>query len=99
MLGGGDAGDEAILPLSVLWEKLKVFIHNEMDQGEGKNRGNAGSASSVISALTKKETKTLESKELEIKVDIEKIKDLPMLFKLIDEIKDAQNSTDEAVTA
>ena len=122
LLGGGEAGDEAILPLSVLWEKLKVFIHNEMDQGEGKNRGNAGSASSVISALTKKETKTLESKEkvtekdiqefksgggkrniviqkLEIKVDIEKIKDLPMLFKLIDEIKDAQNSTDEAVTA
>lgn len=122
LLGGGEAGDEAILPLSALWEKLKVFIHNEMDQGEGKNRGNAGSASSVISALTKKETKTLESKEkvtekdiqefksgggkrniviqkLEIKVDIEKIKDLPMLFKLIDEIKDAQNSTDEAVTA
>ena len=117
LLGGGEAGDEAILPLSALWEKLKVFIHNEMDQDESKSRGNAGSVSSVISALTKKETKKLESKEkvtekdiqefksgggkrntviqkLEIKVDIEKIKDLPMLFKLIDEIKDAQNSTD-----
>ena len=115
LLGGGEAGDEAILPLSTLWEKLKVFIHNEMEQDEDKNRGSVGS---VISALTKKETRTLESKEkvterdiqefksgngkgntiiqkLEIKVDIEKIKDLPMLFKLIDEIKDAQNSTDE----
>ena len=37
--------------------------------------------------------------KLEIRVDVEKIKDLPMLFKLIDEIKDAQNSTDEPVTA
>ena len=119
LLGGGEAGDEAILPLSVLWEKLKVFIHNEMDQDEDKKQGSVGS---VISELTRKETRTLESKEkvterdiqeiksgnskgntiiqkLEIKVDIEKIKDLPMLYKLIDEIKDAQNSTDEPVTA
>ncbi|MCM1161491.1 MAG: phage tail tape measure protein [Roseburia sp.] len=115
LLGGGEAGDEAILPLSALWDKLKVFIHNEMNQDEDKSRGSVGS---VISALTKKETRTLESKEkvterniqelksgngkgntviqkLEIRVDIEKIKDLPMLFKLIDELKDAQNSTDE----
>lgn len=119
LLGGGEAGDEAILPLSALWDKLKVFIHNEMDQDEDKSRGSIGS---VISALTKKETRTLESKEkvterdiqelksgngkgntiiqkLEIRVDVEKIKDLPMLFKLIDEIKDAQNSTDEPITA
>lgn len=119
LLGGGEAGDEAILPLSALWDKLKVFIHNEMDQDEDKSRGSVGS---VISALTRKETRTLESKEkvterdiqelksgngkgntiiqkLEIRVDVEKIKDLPMLFKLIDEIKDAQNSTDEPVTA
>lgn len=119
LLGGGEAGDEAILPLSALWDKLKVFIHNEMDQDEDKSRGSIGS---VISTLTKKETRTLESKEkvterdiqelksgngkrntiiqkLEIRVDVEKIKDLPMLFKLIDEIKDAQNSTDEPVTA
>lgn len=119
LLGGGEAGDEAILPLSVLWEKLKVFIHNEMNQDKDKNQGSVGS---VISELTRKETRTLESKEkvterdiqeiksgnskgntiiqkLEIKVDIEKIKDLPMLYKLIDEIKDAQNSTDEPVTA
>lgn len=118
LLGGGEAGDEAILPLSALWDKLKVFIHNEMDQDEDKSRGSVGS---VISALTRKETRTLESKEkvterdiqelksgngkgntiiqkLEIRVDVEKIKDLPMLFKLIDEIKDAQNSTDEPVT-
>lgn len=116
LLGGGEAGDEAILPLSALWEKLKTFIHNEMDQDDGKKQGNAGT---VVSALTKKETRTLESREtkvterntqepnsangkantiiqkLEIKVNIDKLKDLPLLYKLIDEIKDAQNSTDE----
>lgn len=116
LLGGGEAGDEAILPLSALWEKLKTFIHNEMGQNDEKKQGNAGA---VVSALTKKETRTLESREtkvterktqepnsasgkantiiqkLEIKVSIDKLKDLPLLYKLIDEIKDAQNSTDE----
>lgn len=118
LLGGGEAGDEAILPLSALWDKLKVFIHNEMDQ---EDDGKQNKASAVLSALTRKETKTLESKEtvskkewkesksgdgerktiiqkLEIKVDVSKLKDLPALFKLIDEIKDAQNSTDEPAT-
>lgn len=120
LLGGGEAGDEAILPLSVLWEKLKLFINDELNQDDDTKRDNA---SAVISALTKKETRTLESKEtkiseseikelksgsgkgntiiqkLEIKVDVNKMKDLPLLYKLIDEIKDAQNSTDEPVTA
>ena len=32
--------------------------------------------------------------KIEIKPGIEKIKDLPLLFKLIDELKDAQESTD-----
>lgn len=120
LLGGGEAGDEAILPLSVLWEKLKLFINDELNQDDDTKRNNA---SAVISALTKKETRTLESKEtkiseseikelksgsgkgntiiqkLEIKVDVSKMKDLPLLYKLIDEIKDAQNSTDEPVTA
>lgn len=120
LLGGGEAGDEAILPLSALWEKLKTFIHDALNQDDEKKEG---SASAVVSALTKKETRTVESREtkviecnnqdlnsangksntiiqkLEIKVDIEKLKDLPLLYKLIDEIKDAQNSTDEPVTA
>lgn len=116
LLGGGEAGDEAILPLSTLWDKLKIFIHDAISKDDDKGRKNA---SSIISYLNKKETKTLESREtkitreeiqelksdsdkgktiiqkLEIKVDISKIKDLPLLFKLVDEIKDAQNSTDE----
>ncbi len=116
LLGGGEAGDEAILPLSTLWEKLKLFIHNELDDNEsprytGKN---------IVSALSKRVTRTIESKEtkttrqevkelktrnrnrktviqkIEIKVDIEKIKDLPLLFKLVDELKDAQESSDTA---
>lgn len=118
LLGGGEAGDEAILPLSALWEKLKLFIHNEMKDTD-KKHGNAGS---LISALTKKETRTVESREriterhtqetrarsdkgktviekVEIRVDIEKLKDIPMLFKLVDELKDAQNSTDEPTPA
>lgn len=113
-MAGGEAGEEAILPLSVLWDKLHAFISNEL--GEKDNGEN--STKSVVQALSKKETITLEKREtdsttnsskkeirtdskgtvikkVEIKVDISKLKDLPMLFKLLDEIKDAQNSTDE----
>ena len=32
-------------------------------------------------------------------VDISKIKDLPLLYKLIDELKDAQNRTDSPTPA
>ena len=113
-LGGGEAGDEAILPLSALWDKLRQFIHEETD-GEGREHGNAAA---TISSLTKKETRTVESRtstvteketqssdtrnrdgntiiqKVEIKVDVEKLKDLPALFRLFDEIKDAQNSSE-----
>lgn len=30
LLGGGEAGDEAILPLSALWDKLRQFIQEEI---------------------------------------------------------------------
>lgn len=114
LLGGGEAGDEAILPLSALWDKLHTFIQNELNSENGKS-----ATSSIIQALTAKETITLESKEkdsvitnnntqetrsdskgtiiqkLEIKIDMSKLKDLSLLSNLIDELKDAQNSTDE----
>lgn len=117
LLGGGEAGDEAILPLSKLWDKLHRFIQGEMDQKDDGKRSVAGS---VLQALTKKETKTLEKKEsetlvtdntkeyrsdskgtiiqkLEINVKMDDMKDLQTLRKLIDEIIDDQNSTDEPV--
>lgn len=119
LLGGGEAGDEAILPLSKLWDKLHRFIQGEMDQKDDGKRSVAGS---VLQALTKKETKTLEKKEsetlvtdntkeyrsdskgtiiqkLEINVKMDDMKDLQTLRKLIDEIIDDQNSTDEPVPA
>jgi hypothetical protein len=118
-LGGGEAGDEAILPLSKLWDKLHKFIQGEMDE---KSDGGNSTMCSIVQAISSKETKTLEKKEsetivtgdtkeyrsdskgtviqkLEIKVDISKLQDLPLLYKLLDELKDAQNSTDEPVTA
>lgn len=119
LLGGGEAGDEAILPLSKLWDKLHKFIQGEMNEKDSDKKSTVGS---VMHALSNKETKTLEKKEsktlitddtkeyrsdskgtiiqkLEINVDISKIKDISILYNLIDELKDAQNSTDEPVTA
>ena len=115
LLGGGEAGDEAILPLSKLWDKLHKFIQGEMDESDDDGKS---PMSSIVQAISSKETKTLEKKEsetivtgetkeyrsdskgtviqkLEIKVDISKLQDLPLLYKLLDELKDAQNSTDE----
>lgn len=113
LLGGGEAGHEAILPLSALWGKLKEFIHVELNADDEERT----IGSTIVQALTtKKELRKVENskresntidrergasskktviEKLNISVDISKIKDLPMLYKLLDELKDAQNSTDE----
>lgn len=120
LLGGGEAGPEAILPLSVLWAKLKEFLHQETDGHDDTNRG---SAASVLSTVIKRESRTVERSErsvsdwrkeqepaekrrgnttiqkLEIKVDMSRIKDLQMLQRLIDELKDANGSPDDPVLA
>lgn len=114
LLGGGEAGDEAILPLSALWEKLSTFIKREL-----KGKDNEKESGSVITSFVreglgklrvrssdnkeketrerqhKKESGTTIIQKLEITLNLEKLKDLPTLFKLIDELKDAQNSKDK----
>lgn len=114
LLGGGEAGDEAILPLSALWDKLRQFIQEEINPDNDRDTKSVGSG--IVQALSRKETKTLEKKDnsvtekelerysdrnrgtviekLEIRLDVEKLKDLPTLFKLLDELKDAQNSSE-----
>lgn len=115
LLGGGEAGDEAILPLSTLWDKLRQFIQEEINPDNDRDTKSVGSG--IVQALSRKETKTLEKKDnsvtekelerysdrnrgtviekLEIRLDVEKLKDLPTLFKLLDELKDAQNSSED----
>lgn len=115
LLGGGEAGDEAILPLSALWDKLRQFIQEEINPDNDRDTKSVGSG--IVQALSRKETKTLEKKDnsvtekelerysdrnrgtviekLEIRLDVEKLKDLPTLFKLLDELKDSQNSSED----
>lgn len=115
LLGGGEAGDEAILPLSALWDKLRQFIQEEINPDNDRDTKSVGSG--IVQALSRKETKTIEKKDnsvtekelerysdrnrgtviekLEIRLDVEKLKDLPTLFKLLDELKDAQNSSED----
>lgn len=114
LLGGGEAGDEAILPLSALWEKLSIFIKREL-----KDKDNEKESGSVITSFIReglrnlrvrssdvkeKDTRERQHKKdsgntiiqkLEITLNLEKLKDLPTLFKLVDELKDAQNSKDK----
>lgn len=119
LLGGGEAGAEAVLPLAELWKQMKEIVggivagENEKD---GENAQKTGI--SITSALTRKavsvrrdkeketsETNTITSEkwgreggttihQITFTVDISKIKDLPLLYKLIDELKDAQNRSD-----
>ena len=119
LLGGGEAGAEAVLPLAELWKQMKEIVggivagENEKD---GENAQKTGI--SITSALTQKTASLRKEKEKETSstdtftserwgreggttihqitftVDISKIKDLPLLYKLIDELKDAQNRSD-----
>ena len=43
----------------------------------------------------KKDSGNTIIQKLEITLNLEKLKDLPTLFKLVDELKDAQNSKDK----
>ncbi len=119
LLGGGEAGAEAVLPLSELWKRMTEIVR-DIVKGENEEDGKSvqQTGASITSALAskassirkEKETTTTTSKEtfkterwgkdgdtyigpIQITVDISKIKDLPLLYKLIDELKDAQNRT------
>lgn len=50
LLGGGEAGDEAILPLSALWEKLGSFLGALFEDEDKKS---ASKKSAVVSVLSK----------------------------------------------
>lgn len=118
LLGGGEAGAEAVLPLSELWKQMREIVSSIIGVENEENGDNAQRARTEITralaskalsvrrekeTTSTKETTTTErwSREkgttiqsIQFTVDITKIKDLPLLYKLIDELKDAQNRTD-----
>lgn len=125
LLGGGEAGAEAVLPLSKLWKQMTEIVKGVV-KGENEESGDTvqQTGANITSALTskaasvrkEKESKTTTTKEtytserwgkeggttihqISFTVDISKIKDLPLLYKLIDELKDAQNRTDSPTPA
>lgn len=125
LLGGGEAGAEAVLPLSELWKRMTEIVKGVV-KGENEESGDTvqQTGANITSALTskaasvrkEKESKTTTTKEtytserwgkeggttihqISFTVDISKIKDLPLLYKLIDELKDAQNRTDSPTPA
>lgn len=125
LLGGGEAGAEAVLPLSELWKQMTEIVKGVV-KGENEESGDTvqQTGANITSALTskaasvrkEKESKTTTTKEtytserwgkeggttihqISFTVEISKIKDLPLLYKLIDELKDAQNRTDSPTPA
>ena len=107
---GGEAGAEAIVPLSQLWTRMKdivrgvigekyddseqkVKITSDMFKKETRTRKINTSESTFTSSSSEK-NKGITIQNLKVTVDISKIKDLNLLYKLIDELKDAQNGND-----
>jgi len=114
-LGGGEAGAEAVLPLSELWKQMTEVVRGVV-KGENEENGDSvqQTGANITSALTSKAASVRKEKEsstttkethtterwgreggttihqISFTVDISKIKDLPLLYKLIDELKDAQ---------
>lgn len=103
LMGGGEAGDEAILPLSALWEKMHSFIAAELSAKKEDALETLASKAGEASREGLKETGTKETgtviQHLEVKVDLKDLKDLQLLKKIINELKDSQNSKDTAEPA
>ena len=97
---GGEAGPEAILPLDEFWMNLKDVITGLFVQGNNKEQENIRALKSEKKGrgFTRPEQtkKVIRIGKLEIHVDVEKIKDLDALTKLIEELKDV--TSDEPVT-
>ena len=124
LLGGGEAGAEAVLPLSELWKRMTEIVKGVV-KGENEESGDSvqQTGANITSALTSKAASVRKEKEsktttketyttekwgreggttihqISFTVDISKIKDLPLLYKVIDELKDAQNRTDSPAPA
>lgn len=118
LLGGGEAGAEAVLPLAELWKQMREIVGGIVENDSEENSGNAQRAGKDITRVLtskaeviRKERETITTQEktttekwsrekgttinsIQFTVDINKIKDLPLLYKLIDELKDAQNRTE-----
>ena len=60
LLGGGEAGDEAILPLSALWDKLRQFIQEEINPDNDRDTKSVGSG--IVQALSRKKLRRLRRK-------------------------------------
>lgn len=95
----GEAGAEAILPLSELWKHLKEFLHDEDGKSDGNTWGilrteTAKAEKTAEKAIVQnrgtraKSNKTIKIGKLEIHVDLDKIRDIDALYKLIEELKD-----------
>lgn len=109
---GGEAGPEAVLPLSLLWEKLHNILSSFIQPEESESHPTGADLNGAMVEKQKaviKESQTLNSNKevykkekgglhianLNLNVDLDKIEDLAALQKLLDELKDAQNGTDE----
>ena len=111
--GAGEAGAEAILPLSVLWTKMREIMTGIIQKGNRRGerfygQGLAGVLFGKKEDIQKKspqrsekDTKDVKTdgrrtyiQTLNIRVNMKDLKDLRMLERLIDELKDVQNQTD-----
>ena len=104
LLAGGEAGPEAVLPLSALWERLGRFIHTEMDEDAPTVRREAVRPVVVSTAPGQSEGGGESSssgsgssgrgvviQQLVLQTDLKKIKDLKMLLALLQEIEQYTN--------
>lgn len=116
LLGGGEAGQEAILPLSNLWDKMKsvvgTVVHeaviNNTDRANLKGNVKEWFSNTIFRNFQKTEIKKSSEKEkaseksdrsihigrLNISVEMSKLKDIEMLERLIEELKDASDPDD-----
>ena len=105
---GGEAGPEAILPLALLWDKMQSIFNGIFEKDEPKpNPVSVGAdiTKTILSNKTTTKERVAESKSTHevkkgttihtININIEKIESYEKLQKLLDEISDAQNGTDE----
>ena len=89
-LVGGEAGDEAILPLETLWSKMKTVVAGVMDKSQDKKvKKDTKSVKEAFASNKSKSGTTYNRYETHMNIDISSVDSLKKLKKLLDDLETA----------
>lgn len=85
---GGEAGDEAILPLDILWGRMKQVVSGVIESKLNVKARSSRTAKDGMKEKTSKGKTVYNRYEVHLNVDMESIDQIKKLKRLLDDLED-----------